>query len=54
MQSGYEHEIRACRESLEQGFTAMPQYTHEETIFAFRVLDEARKQLHVSYDVDFQ
>lgn len=54
MQSGYEHEIRACIESLEHGFTATPQYTHEETIFAFRMMDEVRKQLHVSYDADFQ
>ena len=57
MQSGYEFEVRACVEAMEQnaqGHLAIttPHYSQEETLFAMRMLDEARRQMGVCYAED--
>ena len=57
MQSGYEHEVRACLKAMamsvaerEQG-SALP-YGEDETCFALRMLDAVRLQLGVRYAAD--
>ena len=57
MQSGYEFEVRACLDAMErnaQGLKTVetPCYRQEETLFAMRMLDEARRQMGVCYAED--
>jgi len=47
--SGYEYEVLACKEALENGWTECPDMPHEETLEIMRQMDAVRKQWGFDY-----
>lgn len=47
--SGYEYEVEACMEAMEQGLTECPQMPHAETLRIMEFMDEIRRQVGVIY-----
>ena len=47
--TGYEYEVYACLEALENGWLESPFMPHEETIRIMRQMDELRNQWGIKY-----
>ncbi len=47
--SGYEYEVLACKEALEQGRIECPEMPHSETITIMKQMDEIRKQFGIVF-----
>ena len=47
--TGYEYELRACRQALENGWTECPEMPHEETLRMMQICDEIRRKMGVVY-----
>ncbi|WP_167957419.1 Gfo/Idh/MocA family protein [Anaerosporobacter faecicola] len=50
--TGYEYEVEACKEALEQGELECPQMPHAESIKIMELMDSLRKQWGVIYPCD--
>lgn len=50
--SGYEYELRACREALKNGLTECPEMPHAETLMMMHILDSIRKEMGVTYPAE--
>lgn len=50
--TGYEYQVYACKEALEQGLIESPYMPHDETIRIMRQMDELRFQWGVKYPWD--
>lgn len=47
--TGYEYEVQACVDAIEQGLTECPQMPHAETLRIMELMDEIRCQVGVIY-----
>lgn len=50
--TGYEYEVYACKEALENDWLECPACPHAETIRMMEIMDEARRQMNISYPYD--
>lgn len=50
--NGYEYEVMACKEALENGWKECPQMPHSETIRMMKVMDSLRKSWGVIYPME--
>lgn len=50
--TGYEYEVLACKEALEQGLTECPQMPHEETCRLMAQMDQVRRQWGLRYPME--
>ena len=50
--NGYEYEVMACKEALENGWKECPQMPHSETIRMMKVMDSLRKSWGVMYPME--
>lgn len=49
---GYEYEMRSALEAIEKNLLCPNEYTFDDSKFVFTILDEARSQIGIRYDVD--
>lgn len=47
--NGYEYEVLACKEALENGWKECPAMPHEETLLIMRQMDALRASWGVKY-----
>lgn len=47
--TGYEYQVLASKDAIEQGWTECPQMPHQTTLHAMRVMDELRRQWGIRY-----
>lgn len=50
--NGYEYEVLACKEALENGWTECPQMPHAETVRMMKLMDSMRKSWGVVYPME--
>ncbi len=47
--TGYEYQVLASKDAIEQGWTECPQMPHQTTLHVMRVMDELRRQWGIRY-----
>jgi predicted dehydrogenase len=47
--TGYEYQVLASKDAIEQGWTECPQMPHQTTLNVMRVMDELRRQWRIRY-----
>ena len=50
--NGYEYEVLACKEALENGWTECPQMPHAETVRMMKLMDSMRQSWGVVYPME--
>lgn len=50
--TGYEYEVLACKEAIEQGLTQCPQMPHKETMEIMGLMDQAREQWGLKFPME--
>jgi hypothetical protein len=47
--TGYEYQVLASKDAIEQGWTECPQMPHQTTLHVMKVMDELRRQWGIRY-----
>lgn len=50
--TGYEYQVFACKEALEQGLLESPYMPHEETLAVMQIMDDLRREWGIVYPMD--